>query len=196
MKSKLTMFIVMLAMCVCSFFVGRTYSPVIVNTSKIDSIEVKIDTVYKHTTDTIRILNYQKIKVDSISHSQISNITKLKSDTSAIKKVFDSTFVKSSIDSLANVGYSQIYGALVVNSKYMRDSAKLSITETQLSICGNALDSMYVLSGTLADTARSIAKQEYNRGYVDGNKIGFKTVISVATVATLLGLASGIYLTK
>lgn len=199
MKKTITKLILVIFLCISSFYFGVTYDAKNTNkvdTSSIDSVVYVIDTVYAGAKDSIKKIEDKKTQVDGVYVEKIKNLDSLKLDTSSLKKTFDSIFTKTEPDSFTTVGYSQIYGALVINSKYMRDSTKLLLTDTQLKICTIGLDSMYSLSHELSDTAKKVAIREYIKGYKQSTEDHTKIMLSSATATFALGILLGVFLVR
>ena len=188
MKNNIIVVVLIILVSFASFFGGIKYSTTnkSVDTKKIDTIAARIDTIYSHTTDTIRVLKYKKELADA-------NFSKESGHLYAIKKQFDSVFVKTKVDSNTSVGYSQIFGALLVNDKYVRDSTKLLLTDTQLTVCEHGLDSIHTNAIRLADTAKKVAIEQYKKGYGEGKANTTKTLLTSVIISILLGFGIGAY---
>lgn len=188
--------IILLVLIIGAFFGGIKYSTSnnVVDTNNIDNILVRIDTIYLKTTDTIKILKYKKELVDANFTKDTENLSKIKNDTNKLKKQFDSVYIKSINDSNTNVGYSQIYGALLINDKYTRNYTKLLLTDTQLTVCEAGLDSLHINGIRLADTAKKDIVVQYNKGYSDAKLNTFKVTITTFIISILLGFGIGEYL--
>ena len=195
MKNNIIVVVLIILVSFASFFGGIKYSTTnkSVDTKKIDTIAARIDTIYSHTTDTIRVLKYKKELADANFSKESGHLYSIKKDTAAIKKQFDSVFVKTKVDSNTSVGYSQIFGALLVNDKYVRDSTKLLLTDTQLTVCEHGLDSIHTNAIRLADTAKKVAIEQYKKGYGEGKANTTKTLLTSVIISILLGFGIGAY---
>lgn len=164
----------------------------VVGVSTIDSIVAVSETTYTHIVDTIKYIETNKVEANVKYDKDVGYIASIKGDTSLLKKAFDSVYAISQPDSFTNVGYSQLDGTLIVNSKFIRDSTKLFLTESQLSICTTGVTELRNINVSLADTAKSLIKVNYTKGFKDGSGNTVKYSIYSGVGGLIIGIISGV----
>ena len=168
------------------FFTNRSTKHV--DLGSIDSSKSKIETLYVHNTDTLYKLGQNKLRIDTAYVLDSIYLTKLATDTSKEKKVFDSIFPINKLDGTStNVGYSQITKTIELNNKFVRDSSKLSITNVQLGICTTTVSNMVKLSDSALDASKTVVKSAYDSGYSNGAIISKKNTILGGVILFLSG---------
>ncbi|MCK9428400.1 MAG: hypothetical protein M0R17_00135 [Candidatus Omnitrophica bacterium] len=172
------------------FFTNRSTKHV--DLGSIDSSKSKIETLYVHNTDTLYKLGQNKLRIDTAYVLDSIYLTKLATDTSKEKKVFDSIFPINKLDGTStNVGYSQITKTIELNNKFVRDSSKLSITNVQLGICTTTVSNMVKLSDSALDASKIVVKSAYDSGYSNGAIISKKNTILGGVILFLSGYLIG-----
>lgn len=195
MNTKTITAILIIIAIISAFFGGMKYNNKSVQyDSFFDSTKNKIETTYVNKIDTIRLRGKQIHTIDSIFIVDSTNISKIKSDTTKLKYVFDSVYLADSIDSATTVKYSQIYSAIETHTKFFRDSSKILLLDSQIQTCTTGLTELRNTAVELVDTAKTIAKIEYSRGYSDGSGKKLKTYFTVGAVALIIGfIVGGLY---
>ena len=184
---------IIIALCGLSLYQhNMNKSDGVLGVSTIDSIVAVSETTYTHIVDTIKYIETKKVEANVKYGKDVGYIASIKGDTSLLKKAFDSVYTVVKPDSFTTVGYSQIEGALVVNSKFNRDSTKLSLTETQLSLCNNGLTELKNINISLADSAKSLVKINYANGFKDGSGNTIKYSIYSGVGGLVLGIIGGV----
>jgi hypothetical protein len=172
------------------FFTNRSTKHV--DLGSIDSSKSKIETLYVHNTDTLYKLGQNKLRIDTAYVLDSVYLTKLATDTSKEKKVFDSIFPINKLDGTStNVGYSQITKTIELNNKFVRDSSKLSISNVQLGICTTTVSNMVKLSDSALDASKTVVKSAYDSGYSNGAIISKKNTILGGVILFLSGYLIG-----
>lgn len=185
---KNILILVLLISLIGSVFLRNTDNTADNNTLALDNLSNKIETTYVHTIDTIYKLEQKKAQLDDTYIASVNTLHITRNDTNSLKKSFDSVYVPKVNDSTTSVGYFQIYSTLLTNSKFVRDSCKLQYAEIQLDKCNTALDEVVGTSRLIVDTAKTLAKINYDEGYKEGNKNTIKYTIYGTGIGVGLGI--------
>jgi hypothetical protein len=164
----------------------------VIGISTIDRLVEVSETTYTHIVDTIKYIDTKKTEVNVKYNRDAEHIASIRGDTSLLKKTFDSVYVISEPDSSTDVRYSQIEGALVVNSKFIRDSTKLFLTENQLSTCTTGVTQLRNINVMLADSSKSLIKVNYSKGFSDGSGNTIKYSIYSGVGGVIFGIIFGV----
>lgn len=163
-----------------------------VDTTNIGDSKAKIDTVINNIKDTVEVKGKDKLRIDTLYIIDSTKLASLYKDTTALKIKFDSIYPRKPLDTTnTKVGYSQISQSILTKYELDRDSAKLSITESQLSTCTTGVNTLEGKIDTLVNLSKETAKESYNLGYKDGSKYNIWKISTLGLIILTVGIVLG-----